>query len=91
MPIYEYHCECNKEREVKLSFNDADQPQVCDCGKVMQRKVSLSSFTMKSTGNQMALDSINSKGGGFPDANKNKSWVQQKAFEGTQRQPKTVW
>ena len=82
MPLYEFKCECGEEKEILLSFQDADQPQTCECGKVMRKKVSLSSFTFKQYAGNMALDSLNSKGGGFPDANKHKSWVQQKAFEG---------
>jgi len=57
----------------------------------MQRKISLSSIVMKQTGSQMALDSLNGSGGGFPDANKNKDWVQQTAFAGTQSKTKTVF
>jgi len=82
MPLYQYECECGEEKDAILSFAEADRPQVCKCGKVMQRKVSLPNFTMKPYARDMALDSLNSKGGGFPDANENKSWVQQKAFEG---------
>jgi len=90
MPLYEYQCECGNEEDVLLSFQDT-KPQVCECGKVMQRKISLPSFVMKQTGNQMALDTLNAKDGGFPSANKHKSWAQQKAFEGTQSKAKTVW
>jgi len=46
---------------------------------------------MKQTGNQMALDSLNARGGGFPDVNEHKSWVQQEAFRGTQKKDKTVF
>jgi len=46
MPIYEYKCECNKEKEVRLSYSDIDQPQVCECGIVMRKKMSVSSFVM---------------------------------------------
>lgn len=70
MPIYEYKCECGNEKEVLLPFQDADQPQICECGKVMQRKVSVSSFVMKQTGRGMALDTLNSKQNGMP----NKYW-----------------
>ena len=59
MPIYEYYCECNKEKEVRLSFEDADQPQVCECGNTMRKKISLGSFTFKPTGKGMALDALN--------------------------------
>ena len=57
----------------------------------MQRKISLSSFVLKQTSGQMALDSLNARGGGFPDVNKHKSWVQQQAFEGTQSKTKTIF
>ena len=80
MPLYEFRCECGEEREILLPFQHPEQ--ICKCGKVMQRKMSLSSFTFKPYAKNMALDSINSKGGGFPDVNKHKSWVQRKAFEG---------
>ena len=60
MPIYEYHCECNKEKEVKLSYSDADQSQTCECGKIMRKKMSLGSFAIKQYGGQMALDTLNS-------------------------------
>jgi len=80
MPLYEYQCECGEEKEILLSFQHPEQ--VCECGKIMQRKVSHSSFTMKPYARDMARDSLNSKSGGFPDVNKHKSWVQQKAFEG---------
>jgi len=90
MPLYEYQCKCGNEEDVLLSFQDT-QSQICKCGKVMQRKISLSSLVMKQTGSQMALDSLNSKSGGFPDVNKHKSWVQQQAFGGTQGKAKTVF
>ena len=82
MPLYEFKCECGEGKEILLSFQDADQPQICKCGKVMQRQMSHSNFAMKPHARDMALDSLNSKGGGFPDTNKHKSWVQRKAFEG---------
>lgn len=62
MPIYEYQCGCENEREVLLPLQDT-KPQICECGKVMKRRLSLSSFVMKQTGNQMALDTLNSKQG----------------------------
>lgn len=67
MPLYEYQCECRKEKDILLSFGETDQPQICKCGKVMQRKISLSSFTFKPTGRGMALDTLNSKHNGMPD------------------------
>ena len=70
MPLYEYKCECENEKEIRLSFRDADLPQICGCGKVMQRKISLGSFVMKQTGRGMALDTLNDKHNGMP----NKWW-----------------
>ncbi len=70
MPIYEYLCDCENEREVMLPFSESDQPQVCACGKVMRRIISVprpAIFTP--TGKGMALDTLNSKShqGGMPD------------------------
>lgn len=90
MPLYEYQCECGNGEEILLSFQDT-KSQVCRCGKVMQRKISLPTFVMTQTGNQMALDSLNAKDGGFPSKNEHKSWVQQQAFEGTQKKEKAIW
>lgn len=67
MPLYEYHCVCNRDKELCLSFEEGDKPQVCECGKTMQRKMSVSSFTIKPVGKQMALDTLNSKRDGMPD------------------------
>ena len=80
MPLYEYKCECGNEKEILLSFQHPEQ--MCGCGKAMQHKVSPYSFTVKPYAGQMALDSLNSKSGGFPSVNKHKSWVQKTAFEG---------
>jgi putative FmdB family regulatory protein len=90
MPIYEYQCDCGDRKEALLSIQDADQPQVCECGKVMQRKVSLSSLRMKQTGNQMALNTLNDKRNGMP----NRWWrpgAEKAAFAGTQSKTKTVF
>ena len=78
MPIYEYHCECNKEKEVKLSFANADLPQVCECGKTMRKKMSLGSFTFKPTGRGMALDTLNSGVVG----GRQKKWAENAAAQG---------
>ena len=67
MPIYEYQCDCGNKEEVILSVQDGDKPQVCKCGKAMLRKLSVSSFVMKPTGNGMALDTLNSKENGMPN------------------------
>lgn len=42
MPIYEYLCpKCKKRKEVILSLKDSDIPQACECGRVMDRLISL--------------------------------------------------
>jgi len=90
MPLYEFRCECGDEEEILLPFEHPEQ--ICKCGKVMQLKVSHSNFTMKPTGNQMALDSLNSKGSGFPlreDGLRAKGI--RDTFAGTQKPPQTVW
>ena len=70
MPIYEYHCGCGNEAEVRLSFGEAGQPQTCECGRTMRRKMSVSSFVMRQTGKGMALNTLNDKRNGMP----NKWW-----------------
>ncbi len=68
MPIYEYQCDCSKEvQERLLPRQECNQPQTCVCGKVMLRKMSVSSLVMKQTGKGMALDTLNSKENGMPD------------------------
>ncbi len=61
MPIYEYQCECGSETEVRLSYEDVDQPQTCGCGRTMRRKMSVSSFVMRQTGTGMAMNTLNAK------------------------------
>ena len=78
MPIYEYYCECENEREVLLPLRDADQPQTCECGKAMRKKISLGNFAMKPTSRGMALDSLNSNVVG----GKRKAWAEQNAAKG---------
>ena len=78
MPIYEYQCECNGRREMSLPLSRFDEPQVCECGKTMQRKMSGASFVMKPTGKGMALDTINSDVVG----GKRKEWAKSMAAQG---------
>ena len=69
MPIYEYECECGEKEDKLLPMQDSSQPQVCTCGKVMRRIMSVPSFIMKQTGKGMALNTLNAKpqDGGMPD------------------------
>jgi len=78
MPIYEYTCKCGTEREFNLPFSKADQAQVCECGEVMQKKISASSFTMKPTGRGMALETLNSNVVG----GRRKDWAEKIAAQG---------
>ena len=78
MPIYEYYCECGCERELILPLHKRDELQTCGCGKVMQYKISVASFTMKPTGRGMALDTLNSNVVG----GRNKAWAESAAAQG---------
>lgn len=78
MPIYEFACECGNGKELLLSFHDAHHMPACECGKTMQRKMSLSSFVMKPTGRGMALDTLNSNVVG----GKHKAWAENHAAQG---------
>ena len=78
MPIYEYYCKCSKEKEVLLPFKDADQPQVCECGETMRKRISLSRFAFKPTGKDMALNSLNNSVTG----GKRKRWAEQQSAAG---------
>ncbi len=82
MPTYEYQCECGENKESRLSYEESCKPQLCKCGKPMQRKMSVSSFRMKLTGAGMALDSLNAPGGGFSARSRHTPWKEQKVFEG---------
>lgn len=90
MPIYEYKCKCGKEKERYLSFAESAKVQTCECGDAMQRQISVSSFTFKIGGNQMALDSLNSPSGGFPDGPM-KAVGQAGIARGLNRPPKTIY
>ncbi len=78
MPRYEYYCKCGCERDEILPFAEFDRPQICECGKVMQRKMSACSFVMKQTGNDMALNTLNSNVVG----GRRKKWAEQNAAQG---------
>lgn len=82
MPIYEYRCVCGSEKEIRLSFKEMSVPQICEvCGTPMQRLMSVFHSIMKPTGREMALDSLNSKGGGFPEG-QTKAGAQQAVARG---------
>ncbi len=63
MPIYEYCCpKCSYPREIVLPMDERDNSQFCLCGEVMMRTMSLPRPPiMKQNGNDMALNSLNSK------------------------------
>lgn len=68
MPIYEYRCDCGNEEQKLLPMQERNRPQVCKCGKVMLRKMSVPMPAISTpTGKGMALDTLNSKRGGMPD------------------------
>jgi len=69
MPIYEYQCVCGNEQDLRRSVDERNSPVACAvCGKGMSLQWSVSAPpVMKQTGRGMALDSLNTKLGGFPD------------------------
>ncbi len=51
MPIYEYICKnCEKEFELIQKISDPPAKKCPDCGKKIEKKLSLSSFQLKGTG-----------------------------------------
>jgi putative FmdB family regulatory protein len=51
MPIYEYVCKnCSKEFELIQKISDPPAKKCPDCGKKIEKKLSLSSFQLKGTG-----------------------------------------
>jgi len=61
MPLYQYRCpKCLSEEEVVSPISDLDKAKF-HCGEVMERIWSTPSIVMKQTGNEMALNSLNSK------------------------------
>jgi len=63
MSIYEYRCpKCEYPIEIVLPIDERDNPQICLCGEVMMRIMSIPRPPiMKSTSKGMALESLNSK------------------------------
>jgi len=90
MPIYEYKCKCGGKKETWLPFGEFNTPQICECGETMWHKISLPNIAAKPTGRQMALDSLNAKGGGFPDG-RYKAGAQQITAAGLEKPAKTIW
>lgn len=51
MPLYEYRCEtCQKTFEVIQKFSDNPLSQCPDCGKSVEKLMSLGSFQLKGSG-----------------------------------------
>jgi len=78
MPIYEYYCKCGYEGELVLPLQKSDEPQLCECGKVMRKKMSTYSFKFKPTGRGMAMDTLNSNVVG----GRHKEWAENIAAQG---------
>jgi len=87
MPIYVYRCpKCSIEEEIILPINDRDETRL-HCDTVMNRVISIPQPPiMKPTGNDMALDSLNSKG-----TSHIKSRYKELAAQGLESPPKTVF
>ena len=69
MPIYEFKCECGHGIEVILPLMDRNKPQYCPkCGGKIERILSVPQPpVMAQYGGDMALKSLNSKEGAFPN------------------------
>ncbi|HMK61727.1 MAG TPA: zinc ribbon domain-containing protein [Dissulfurispiraceae bacterium] len=51
MPIYEYRCtNCGKTHEIMQKFSDAPLSSCPDCGSLLQKMISHTSFVLKGTG-----------------------------------------
>ena len=51
MPLYEYRCSsCNKTHELMQKFSDPPLEKCPDCGKPVEKLMSLSSFALKGSG-----------------------------------------
>jgi len=51
MPLYEYSCNpCKKVHEVMQKFSDAPLAACPDCGALVEKLMSLSSFALKGSG-----------------------------------------
>lgn len=51
MPVYEYRCEkCGKVHEVIQGVKDAPLSECSDCGGVLHKLISNTSFVLKGTG-----------------------------------------
>jgi len=62
MPVYEYRCTCKEEgQERLLPREQCDQPQICECGKVLKRKMSLFGFVCRVYGRDTLLDTLNAE------------------------------
>ena len=67
MPVYELFCKCGVMDTRVVPMNERDA-QVCMCGNTMRRKISVPGLAIiRQTGNDMALSSLNTKKGGFPN------------------------
>jgi putative FmdB family regulatory protein len=51
MPIYEYEClQCRKNHEIMQKFSDAPLSTCPDCGGLMRKLISNTSFVLKGSG-----------------------------------------
>lgn len=51
MPLYEYECSCGHSEERIVNLGDINKRYKCEnCGKLLKRIVSLSSFALKGSG-----------------------------------------
>ena len=65
MPVYSFYCECGVNEDLVVLVKDRDN-QVCTCGEILKRRMPVPAIAFRQTGNEMALESLNSKHGGLP-------------------------
>lgn len=52
MALYQFYCLfCDREEELNIPINLRDEPQQCECGKILQRKISFKGMVYSGTHN----------------------------------------
>lgn len=52
MPIFQFNCpNCKKEKEIiTIKISESNSPTICECGSIMNKKVSNTNFYLKGNG-----------------------------------------
>lgn len=75
-----------------LPFSESGKKLTCECGKVMWRKFSLIHFTMRPTGKDMVLGTLNQEEGAgtFPGGDKHRARYEQAMAKGLDQTRSTI-